>query len=721
MKKGETLKKYTRDLTEQARLGSLDPVIGRADEINRAIQVLSRRTKNNPVFIGEAGVGKTAIVEGMAQRIIANEVPDSVKDKRLLALDLSALVAGTSFRGQFEERFKNLLSDAMEESDKIILFADEIHQIVGMGSTQGGDGGMDAANILKPMLARGEIRFIGATTLDEYRKHIEKDQALTRRFQPVFVNEPTVEETIAILRGLKERYEVHHGVRISDTAVVAAAQYAHRYITERKMPDKAIDLLDEATSWLRMRSESKPDDLARVERELLTLRIENEALKKETDKKSADRLRKVESTVKSKQKEYDELHSHWIQYQESKKSLQSLREKLETAKIDLEKAQRTGNFSLAGELKYGTIPKLQADLDRLSGAADAQQDEVVREDHVAMVISNMTGIPVTRLLSNERQRLLEMESLLKKRVIGQDHALKAISDCIRVSRTGLHAHDKPIGTFLFLGPTGVGKTELAKSLAEFMFDDPNAIVRIDMSEFGLQHSVARLIGAPPGYIGYGEGGTLTEPVRRRPYQVVLLDEVEKAHRDVTNILLQVMDEGRLTDSNGRKVDFRNTIVILTSNLGSDLLSTRAHAETVSDYDKDLSVAMTAVRSHFAPEFINRLDSCVLFNHLTLENMVPIAHTQLQRIKSMLYDDRRIELVIEGEAVNLIANEGFDPSYGARPLKRSIQNLLLYPLSRFLLSGEVEDGGRVIVRTDPEKKELSFSFSKPLGGELKAVE
>eukprot|EP00475_Leptophrys_vorax_P023291 TRINITY_DN3186_c0_g1_i1.p1 TRINITY_DN3186_c0_g1~~TRINITY_DN3186_c0_g1_i1.p1 ORF type:complete len:794 (-),score=181.77 TRINITY_DN3186_c0_g1_i1:65-2227(-) len=703
MKPGEFIAQYARDLTALARTGKLDPVIGRGEEIARTIQVLSRRTKNNPLLIGEAGVGKTAIIEGLAQRIVAGEVPDSIKDKTIMALDLAALVAGTGVRGDFEKRFKQIIEDAEKASGNIILFADEVHQIVGMGSA--GAEGMDAANILKPALARGEIRFIGATTLDEYRKYIEKDQALARRMQAVYVSEPTVEDTIAILRGLKERYEIHHGIRITDNAVVSAAQYAQRYLTERKMPDKAIDLLDEAASRLRMRQESKPDDLAELERELLTLRMEFEALKKETDTKSVERRQKIDEKLRSAQVEFDNKYREWQKEQSTRKAAQTTQERLERARKEFELAYNRGDLAKASELKYVTIPELE---ENMKEAEKIVQDDAVREEDVANVISKQTGIPLSKLISTEKDRLLHMEDALRKRVIGQDQALATIANAIRVSRAGLSSHSKPIGAFLFLGETGVGKTELAKALAEFLFNDENALVRIDMSEFGLQHSVSRLIGAPPGYVGYGEGGSLTEPIRRRPYQVVLIDEIEKAHRDVTNILLQVLDEGHLTDGNGRKVNFKNTVIIMTSNLGSGALRAQRAGKSI-DHEAAVEIGMEAVKTHFPPEFVNRLDEVIVFNHLRFEEVKRICRVQLGKIIEKLQEDRRIRLEISETAVQHIATQGFDDQFGARPLKRAIQQHLLNPLARFLLAGEIEDGS--LVRVTEDNGRLEFEFVK----------
>jgi len=621
-----------------------------------------------------------------------------------LALDLASLVSGTAVRGQFEQRFKSILKDAEAVGNDVILFADEVHQLVGLGAV--GESSMDASNMLKPALARGELRFMGATTLDEYRKYIEKDQALTRRFQPVYVSEPTVDETIAILRGLKEKYELHHGIRISDSAVVDAARYSQKYLTERRLPDKAIDLLDEATSRLRMLRESKPEDLASIERELMTLRIEHAALSKEKDAKSLERRNVVEAKMKKLQSIFDVKNEEWKNEKERRKDIQVAQEKLEAARKELLTAQMKGDFTRAGEVKYVEIPKWEK-LVKVGKEHEVQHD-VVAEDDIAAVVAYQTGIPLKRLLSSERDRLLHMEEDLKKRVVGQDQALTTVANAIRISRAGLHSHTKPIGSFLFLGPTGVGKTELAKSVAEFMFNDENAMVRIDMSEFGLQHSVARLIGAPPGYVGYGEGGTLTEPIRRRPYQVVLLDEIEKAHRDVTNILLQVLDEGHLTDGNGRKVDFRNTVVIMTSNLGSNLLSVMRE----KDHDKDLKIVMEAVKMHFPPEFINRLDASIVFDHLSIENMLPITKIQIKKVADLLWNDKRIKLNVTESAYDLLSQQGYDPAFGARPLKRVIQDHLLNPLSKFLLSDEVKEGGEVFVDVSQDVLALKFHCENP---------
>ncbi|CEP01013.1 unnamed protein product (mitochondrion) [Plasmodiophora brassicae] len=701
MKPGEALSKYTTDLTEIARQGRSDPVIGRADEIRRTIQVLSRRTKNNPILLGQPGTGKTALVEGLAQRIAAGEVPDSIKSKRLLSLDLSAIVAGASFKGEFEKRFKALLKDVTAEHGSVILFADEIHQLVGMGSA-GGDSAMDAANIIKPALARGDLRLVGATTFEEYRKYIEKDQALARRFQPVFISEPTVQDTIAILRGLKDKYELWHGVRIADSAVVASANYAKRYLSDRKLPDSAIDLLDESASRLRMEKESKPHDLAEMDRQILTMQIEISALKRETDPDSVARRETLETSLRDMQGRAAERTTEWQKEKERRQSAIAVREKLDDARRQLELAQAAGDFSRAGELKYGVIPAL---VNEVATLAPVLKSEAVTEDDVAAVISQRTGIPVSRLLVGESDRLLRMEEELCKRVVGQDEAIASISDAIRVARSGLHPPTKPIGTFLFLGSSGCGKTELAKAVAEFMFNDESAMVRIDMSEYSEPHSVARLIGAPPGYVGYDEGGQLTEPVRRRPYSVVLLDEIEKAHRQVDNVLLQLLDEGRLTDGSGKTVDFRNAIVIMTSNLGTVGRS--------SDYTakERRRVSMEAVREHFPPEFINRLDEIVQFNDLSPVAMRPICDIQLQRIQATLTAEQRVKLKVDDAARDYLAEQGYDPDYGARPLKRVLQKQLLNPLARLLLSGNAMKGDTVHVTLDDDRK-LQFHTHHP---------
>ena len=686
----DALKKFARDLTQAARDGKLDPVIGRDEEIRRTIQILARRTKNNPVLIGEPGVGKTAIAEGLALRIANGDVPDNLKDRTLMSLDMGSLIAGAKYRGEFEERLKGVLDEVKAGEGDIILFIDEMHQLIGAGKTEGA---MDAGNLLKPALARGELHCIGATTLDEYRKHVEKDAALARRFQPVMVNEPNVEDTISILRGLKEKYELHHGVRITDGAIVSAATLSNRYITDRFLPDKAIDLMDEAASRIRMEVESKPEEIENLDRRIIQLKIEREALKKETDAASKDRLATLEAELANLEQQSAELTTRWQAEKDKIHSESRIKEQLDAARGELEQAQRAGDLAKMAELSYGTIPTLTKQLEEAQATTKgAMLREEVTADDIAAVVARWTGIPMERMLEGEREKLLNMEEQLGKRVIGQADAVKAVSTAVRRSRAGLQDPNRPLGSFLFLGPTGVGKTELTKALAEFLFDDSNAMVRIDMSEFMEKHSVARLLGAPPGYVGYEEGGVLTEAVRRRPYQVVLFDEVEKAHGDVFNVLLQVLDDGRLTDGQGRTVDFSNTIVILTSNLGSQFLTNLADGQKVEDVEPQV---MEIVRAHFRPEFLNRLDEIILFHRLAADHMAPIVDIQVGRVSKLLAD-RKIKIELTDAARAWLGRVGYDPVYGARPLKRAVQRYLQDPLADLILRGDVKDGATVTI-------------------------
>ncbi|MEZ5753225.1 MAG: ATP-dependent chaperone ClpB [Paracoccaceae bacterium] len=691
----DALKKFARDLTEAAEQGKIDTIIGRDEEIRRAMQVLSRRTKNNPVLIGEPGVGKTAIAEGLALRIVNGDVPESLRNKKLMALDMGALIAGAKYRGEFEERLKSVLNEVTGADGEIILFIDEMHTLVGAGKS---DGAMDAANLIKPALARGELHCVGATTLDEYRKYVEKDAALARRFQPVMVDEPTVEDTISILRGIKEKYELHHGVRISDSALVAAATLSHRYITDRFLPDKAIDLVDEAASRLRMEVDSKPEELDALDRQILQFQIESEALKKEDDAASRDRLEKLEKELSDLQQQSAEMTAKWQAERDSLEQARELKEQLDRARAELEHAKREGDFAKAGELQYGRIPGLEKSLAEAEAReGEALVAEAVRPEQIAEVVERWTGIPTTKMLEGEKEKLLRMEDELAKRVVGQHQAVEAVSKAVRRARAGLNDEGRPLGSFLFLGPTGVGKTELTKALAEYLFDDETAMVRIDMSEFMEKHAVARLIGAPPGYVGYDEGGVLTEAVRRKPYQVVLFDEVEKAHPDVFNVLLQVLDDGILTDGQGRTVDFKQTIIVLTSNLGSQALSLLPDGSDAAQAKREV---MEAVRAHFRPEFLNRLDETIIFDRLGRADMSGIVDIQLRRLEKRLAQ-RKIALDLDADAKAWLAEEGYDPVYGARPLKRVIQRQLQDPLAEMLLAGDVLDGSTVHVTAGAE--------------------
>ena len=698
----DALKKYARDLTEAARAGKLDPVIGRDEEIRRTVQVLSRRTKNNPVLIGDPGVGKTAIVEGLALRIVNGDVPSSLEDKKLLALDMGAMIAGAKYRGEFEERLKSVLQEIVASEGRIILFIDEMHTLVGAGKAEGA---MDASNLLKPALARGELHCIGATTLDEYKKHVEKDAALARRFQPVYIAEPSVEDTISILRGLKEKYEAHHGVRITDGALVAAATLSHRYITDRFLPDKAIDLVDEAAARLKMQVDSKPEELDTLDREIVRLKIEQEALKKEPDPGSKERLKRLEKELATLEQRAAELTNRWKAEKDKLSEAQRLKKELDDARNELADAQRRGEYQRAGELAYGRIPELEKKLKAIeaSDGRGAMVEEAVTPNHIAQVVSRWTGVPVEKMLEGERDKLLRMEQQLGKRVVGQEEAVQAVSTAVRRARAGLQDPRRPIGSFMFLGPTGVGKTELTKALAEFLFDDENALIRLDMSEYMEKHSVARLIGAPPGYVGYEEGGTLTEAVRRRPYQVILFDEIEKAHPDVFNVLLQVLDDGRLTDGQGHTVDFRNTLITMTSNLGAEYLIAQPEGQ---DTDAVRDEVMSVVRASFRPEFLNRVDEIMLFHRLKRSDMARIVDIQMHQLAKLL-EERKITVVLEPAAREWLADKGWDPAYGARPLKRVIQQRIENPLAQRILAGELGAGDEVVV----EYRGGKFEFGK----------